>query len=292
MAVGSLARQPRSSGSGLAAIKSYSLEDIISTGSNLPNRYGLHAVEGWGKTSIFTHFPNVVYMQSRGETGLETLINAGRIKQTAHFPATQTWEEVRGQVRFLIDNEHPFKALALDTINGLERLMHEFVCTRDFNSDWGEKGFAGYGRGPEVALAEWRMFLNDLDDLRAAKQMTVFMLAHTKVKTFKNPMGADFDRYMPDMHEKTWGLTLKWLDATFFGNFEVVVQMAQRTADITKKGKGTGGTARMLYTQRTAAYDAKNRLGLPEEIEMGDSSTEAFANLTAEIKKSKQEATQ
>jgi hypothetical protein len=126
-----------------------------------------------------------------------------------------------------------------------------------------------------------------LDELRAARRMTIFMLAHTKVKPFKNPTGPDYDRYMPDMHEKTWGLTHKWLDATFFGNFEVVVQMASKTSDITKKGKGTGGTARMLYTQRTAAYDAKNRFGLPEEIEMGESSSEAFTNLTTEIKNSK-----
>lgn len=272
----------------LPTIKRFSMADITATGSNLPNRYGLHAVEGLGKTSLLTHAPKPVFIQSRGETGLETLIEARQVTETPHFPAAESWEEAREQIRFLIDEEHGFRTLVIDTINGLERLMHEFICNRDFGGDWGEKGFAGYQRGYKVSLAEWRLFLNELDRVRTNKKMTVFLLAHTKVKGFKNPAGPDYDRYQPDMHEDTWSLTLKWLDAVFFGNFETTVQVPGRAgSDMTKKGKGQGGSIRMLYTQRTAAYDAKNRLGLPEEIEMGNSSAEGWANLLSAIKEGK-----
>jgi AAA domain-containing protein len=278
---------PRSTGSSLPALKKYSLTDISSAGSNLPNRYGLHGVEGFGKTSLASHTPKPIFIQSRGETGLETLIEAGQIRETPHFPACDMWEEVRAQIRFLIDEEHQFKTLVIDTINGIERLMHEFICARDFGGDWGDRGFGGYQRGYEVSLAEWRLFLNELDELRAKRTMTIFLLAHTKVKTFKNPEGPDFDRYAPDMHEKTWGLTHKWLDAVFFGNFDVVVQTARGGDDATKKGKGSGGSIRVLYTQRTAAFDAKNRLGLSEEIEMGSGSAESWAKLREAIKTAK-----
>jgi hypothetical protein len=284
-----MTRMPRSPGSSQPVlntnVKRFSMADITSLGSNLPNRYGLHGVEGFGKTSLATHAPKPIFIQSRGETGLETLIEAHQVSETTHFPAAQSWEDARAQIRCLIDEDHAFRTLVIDTVNGLERLMHEFVCNRDFNGDWGEKGFSGYMRGYEVSLAEWRLLLNELDELRTAKKMTIFMLAHTRVKSFKNPAGADYDRYMPDMHEKTWGLTHKWLDAVFFGNFEVTVQVPGRSGgDMTKKGKGTGGNIRMLYTQRTAAYDAKNRLGLPEEIEMGNSSQEGWTNLMNAIK--------
>lgn len=50
--------------------------------------------------------------------------------------------------------------------------------------------------------------------------MTIFALCHTKVKPFKNPLGPHYDRFQPDMHEKTWGLSHKWADAVLFGNFE------------------------------------------------------------------------
>lgn len=288
-----IVRAPRSAGSGQPAnVKRFSMSDITSAGSDLPNRYGMHAVEGFGKTSLATHAPKPIFMQSRGETGLETLIESGQVGPTAHFPACETWEDARAQIRFLIEGEHQFKTLVIDTVNGMERLMHEYVCIRDFGGDWGDKGFGGYMRGYEVSLAEWRLFLNELDELRAVKKMTIFILAHTRVKTFKSPDTADYDRYMPDMHEKTWGLTHKWLDAVLFGNFEVIVQQG-RNGDVTKKGKGTAGNVRILYTQRTAAYDAKNRLGLPEEIEMGNSATEGWNNLMRAIResKSKQEVT-
>ena len=39
-----------------------------------------------------------------------------------------------------------------------------------------------------------------------------------------------------------------------------------------------------MYTERSAAYDAKNRLGLPGEIEMGNSAAEAWAEFMAAIK--------
>ena len=294
MAQASAIRVPRSSGSGApaaASVKRYTLEDISSSGSALPNRYGLHSIEGFGKSSLVTHAPRPIYMQSRGETGLETLIESGQVKPTPHFPACQNWDDVTAQVRFLINEEHSFKTLVFDALNGFERLLHEHVCTRDFGGDWGDKGFGGYMRGYDVSLADWRLFLNDLDTLRAKRKMIIFVLVHTKVKSFKNPMGADYDRYMPDMNEKTWGLTHKWLDAVFFGNFEVFVQTGNArgpvASDITRKGKGTGGNIRVLYTQRSAAYDAKNRLGLPEEIEMGSSSSEAWHNLTESIKLAK-----
>ena len=280
-------RLPRSAGSTAASnVKRFTLADISSKGSDLPNRYGLHAVEGWGKTSLATHGPKPVFLQSRGETGLETLIQSGQVKETAHFPQADTWEDAGAQVRFLIDEEHPYKMLVIDTVNGLERLCHEFVCHRDFGDDWGDKGFTGYMRGYEVSLAEWRLFLNDLDELRSIKRMTIFLLAHTRVKGFKNPDGPDYDRYMPDMHEKTWGLTHKWLDAVFFGNFETIVKTG-KTEDATKKGKASGGNIRVLYAQRTSAFDAKNRFGMPEEIEMGDSSAEAWSQLIKAIKEGK-----
>jgi len=286
-----LVRGSRSAGSGNVATKRFTLADTQQASAALANRYGLHAREGWGKTSLAAHAPKPIFIQTRGETGLDTLISNGQLPQTPHFPEIQTWDELTAAIRFLIDEQHPYRTLVLDTVNGAERLCYEHVCHRDFNDEWGDKGFGGYQRGYEVSQAEWRMFLNALDDLRRAKNMTVFFLIHTKVKTFKNPEGADFDRWAPDMHEKCWGLTHKWLDCVLFGNFETVVSLAKSDkGDVTKKGKAATDSCRMLYTQQRPAFDAKNRLGLPEEIEMGNSATEAWQALTAAIKSSRKMA--
>lgn len=262
-----------------------SLALVSTKGNGLPNRYILHAVEGWGKTSFGAQTPKPIFIQTGGETGLETLIDSGRLPETSHFPAIQSWEDLLGTIETLRLEEHPFRTLIGDTLNGAEALCHRFICDRDFGGEWGNKGFGSYNKGYEVALPEWMGFLNALDRLRAERKMTVLWLCHTKVKPFRNPEGADYDRYQPDIHEKTWGLSHKWADCVLFGNFEITVQVDKADA---KKGKGSGGTYRILYTERHAAYDAKNRLGLPSEIEMGESPGEAWQNFLKAVKDGRQ----
>jgi hypothetical protein len=238
-------------------------------------------VEGWGKTSFGAQAPKPVFIQTGGETGLETLIDAGRLPETPHFPAIQTWEDLLGAIECLRVEDHPYKTLVGDTLNGAEQLCHRFICDRDFNGQWGNQGFGSYNKGYEVSLPEWTRFLAELDKLRSERKMAILWLCHTKVKPFKNPEGPDYDRYQPDVHEKTWGLSHKWADCVLFGNFEVTVQTDKPDA---KRGKGVGGAFRMLYTERHAAYDAKNRLGLPGEVEMGDSPADAWASFMAAVK--------
>lgn len=261
---------------------------IKTGGSNLPNRYALHAVEGWGKTSLAAQFPSPLFLQSKGETGLETLIQNGQLPETPHLPEIETWQDFLNTLDWLRSADHSFKTLICDSMNGFERLCHEEVCNRDFQGDWTDKGFMGYMRGYQISMTDWRAALNKLDAIRLEKRMTIFLLFHTKVTTFKNPEGPDFDRYQPDMHTGTWSLTAKWADCVLFGNFESQVLGGKMDDKGGKKGKGIGGNVRILYTERHAAYDAKNRLGLPEEIEMGDSPQTAFEALAAAIKSGRQ----
>ena len=268
------------------------LSAITGKGSGLPNRYILHAVEGWGKTSFGAQCPKPIFLETKGETGLETLIDANRLPEVPHFPEVQSWADLMGAIDTLTQDQHEYRTLAIDTLNGAERLCHEAVCARDYSDDWTDKGFMGYQRGFESSLADWRMFLGKLDALRAAKRMTIMLLCHTKVATFKNPEGPDFDRYQPDCNAKTWALTHKWADVVLFGNFEVTVVGGKlgTEASPAKKGKGAGGQQRMMYTERHASYDAKNRLGMTGEIEMGSSAAEAWSNFMAAVKAGKEAA--
>jgi hypothetical protein len=262
-----------------------SISDISGKGRGLPNRYILHAVEGWGKTSFGAQTPKPVFLQTAGETGLETLIDSGRLPEVAHFPAVMTWIDLLGAVETLVVEDHPYRTLVFDTMNGAEALLHRFICDRDFDGEWGNKGFGSYNKGYEVALPEWTRFLNALDRVRLERRMTIFLLCHTKVKGFKNPDGPDYDRYQPDCHEKTWGLSHKWADCVLFGNFEVAYSNIKKNEKGEEaRGKARGGQVRMMYTERRAAWDAKNRLGLQTEIEMGNSAPEAWGNFTAALK--------
>lgn len=268
----------------------FTLNDIKSDGPKLPNRLILHATEGWGKTSFGAQAPKPIFIQARGETGLETLIDARQVPETPHFPTAETWMDLNGQLDFLLQEQHDFRTIVVDTINGIERLCHEHTCDTEYGGDWGERGFMGFHKGFETSLAPWREFLSKLDRLRAEKRMTIILLCHTAVKNFKNPEGSDYDRYQTKMHDKTWALTKEWADIVLFGHYQTMTvgKNGKEETDPTKRAKAVGGVERIILTERTAAWDAKNRLGLPPQIDCGSNALETWQAFVAAAKAAKE----
>lgn len=251
---------------------------ISSGGSELPDTVIFHGVEGVGKTSFAANAPGVIFGMSRGETGLLTLIKHGLIPPTPHFDAFSTWEKLLAAVKWLTEQPHDFKTFALDTLNGCGLLCLKHVCDSKFRGEWTK--FLAYAKGPDASQPEWIEFLAALEELKEKRAMQVIGLAHTKIKNFNNPLGDNYDRYTPDIHEKLWGLSFKWADVVLFGNFE---QTSRKEAP-GEKAKGVGGQQRVFHTVRTAAWDAKNRVGLPPTIRMGQTGATAWAAFAAALK--------
>lgn len=268
----------------------FTVDQITGKGPGLPNRLIIHATESWGKSSFGAMAPHPIFIQTRGETGLETLIDARRIPETPHFPEAQNWAEFNGAINFLLTEAHSYRTVVIDTLNGAERLCHEHTCETEYGGDWGEKGFMGFHKGYQTSLAPWREMLSQLDRLRVEKRMSIILICHTAVKNFKNPEGSDYDRYQTKMHDSTWSLSKEWADIVLFGHYRTATigKYGKEETDPTKRAKAVGGTERILLTERTAAYDAKNRLGLPEEIECGSSAQESWAAFVAAAKAAKE----
>src|SRR5215831_12187369 len=121
-------RQPRVANSGHAPARTFALTDITVDAKPTPKRYGLHAKPGWGKTSFAAQAPKPVFLQTKGETGLETLIESRQLPPTAHLPEILNWGDLLSAVKFLRTEPHEFKTLVIDTMPGAERLCYEFVC--------------------------------------------------------------------------------------------------------------------------------------------------------------------
>ena len=236
---------------------------ISSGGSGLPSRTIFHAVEKIGKTSLGANFPNPVFSMTRGEQGLLTLIDNGLIGPTKHFEEAMTWNALLEDVQYLTDFDTGHKTYVLDTLNGAERLCIEHVCRERYNDNLDK--FLAFGKGIESSLQDWLNFLSALDRLRATRRISILALCHTRIKKYGNPQGDDYDRFTPDMHDKFWGLSHKWADVILFGNHQTFAKKDSGSL----KAKGLGGTDRVIYTQRSAAFDAGNRVGLPPEIPMG-----------------------
>jgi len=225
-------------------------------------------VEGWGKTTTAAYSPTPIILMARGETGYSTLQKYNRVPDVdtvtdAHGNAKtiDSWEETLEVTSALANS--PYETIVLDAIGGFERLCHELVCVRDYKKKWGDDGFTSFQKGYDTSITDWLMLLARLDTLKANGKR-IILLSHSQVKPFKNPLGADYDRFVADCHAKTWAATCKWADMVLFGTFETIIEVSRETGNIAKdKGKSIGGTQRILYAEQRDAFTAKNRAGMP-----------------------------
>ena len=215
-----------------------------------PIRTLLYGVEGIGKTTFGASAPAPIFLAPEDGAGLLDI---------ERFPAPETWLDVRDALAALTSEPHAYGTLVVDTLDWLEPLLWRHICDRDSKRDIEDYG---YGKGYVAALDEWRVFINDMERLRAARLMQIVLLAHSSIRPFKNPEGEDFDRYEMKIHLKTAGLLKEWSDVVLFANHETFAHKDDKT----KRVRGVSTGARLCYTSRTAAYDAKNRFSLPESF--------------------------
>lgn len=243
--------------------------------SKLPPRILLYAVEGWGKTTLAAHAPEPIILMAPGEDGYLTLLGQGRVPEVARVEL-ETWRETIATLDYVIGHPDECKSVALDGLARFEALCHQKVCDEEYQGEWGEKGFAAYGRGYEAAVREWLILLERLDRLRQLGK-TILLLAHSEIRTYSNPLGPDFDQYILNLHRKTWAATKPWPDMVLFGTTVSVVTKEKG------KAKGIGGTDRVLHTSLTDGFYAKNRHGLPAEILMPEDPSQLWSTLSSAI---------
>jgi hypothetical protein len=181
------------------------------------------------------------------------------------FPQPRHWPDVLAYVNELATEQHSYKTLVVDTLDWAEPMLWDWMCEQDSDAKNKLTNIEdyGYGKGYNRAIDHWRAFIRDLERMRHAKGMHVIFLAHSRVKSFKNPEGQDYDRYEMKIHEKAAGLLKEWCDVVLFAKYEEYAVEDKRT----KRYKGVDNSgARIMFTERRAAYDAKNRYGLPERL--------------------------
>ena len=92
--------------------------------------------------------------------------------------------------------------------------------------------------------------------------MHVIAIGHSTVKRIQPPGLSDaYDRYELKLDPVNSSRLKESADAVLFLNWDVRV-----TENAEGRVRGVGGKERMIYTTHSAAYDAKNRVGLPEKL--------------------------
>lgn len=218
-----------------------------------PRRVLLYGVHGIGKSTWASKWPNPVFLPT--EDGCGDL-------DVASYPLMTSIKDIYGAVVELGgDVQHDFQTLVIDSADWLERLIWQGVCQKHGKQDIGEFDF---GKGYSHATEAFRRLLNMLDSVRN-KGMHVVFLAHASAVKFSEPGQESYDRYSPKLHRDASALIQEWADEVFFANYPRVT----RTADEgfgKKRNIAIESGERQMFTSETAAFLAKNRLGLPASM--------------------------
>jgi hypothetical protein len=92
--------------------------------------------------------------------------------------------------------------------------------------------------------------------------MHVVFLAHATVRKFEAPdQAGSYDRFELKLSKQVAPLLKEWADLVLFANY--VTRTAEKENG---KLRGVGGKERVLHASHSAAFDAKNRHGLPEKL--------------------------
>lgn len=228
------------------------LNKIKSGPTARPQKTVIYGAEGIGKSTLAAAFPNPLFLDLEDGTAH---LSVRRLTRT-EIP---TCAAVRAAIREIAQaGPEVAGTVVLDTVDWLEAMAAEEVIAEANDAKITSIEGFGYGKGYTYLKEKLTMVLADLDRCIRAGQHVV-LLAHSRVARHEPPDSAAFDRYELKMSKQVAPLVKEWADCLLFGNFVTLVT----------DGKGVGGKKRRLWAERTAAIEAKNRVGLEPTADWG-----------------------
>lgn len=225
-----------------------------------PWKWMLGGTEGVGKTTFGATCPSPLFVSCE-EGSNELDVARVSVENFADFTATidALTADARG-----FEREHELPQVAtvvIDTVDALEGMIVDYLCVEN---KWKDIEAPGYGKGYVAVHAVWRDVLARLERLQRATRVNILSIAHVHVKKYTPPDSEPYDRFDIKLNEKSSAILREWHDAVFFAQHEVVV--AKANGESKKRGFATGD--RVIRTEETAAWRAKNRYGLPATMKL------------------------
>jgi GTPase SAR1 family protein len=213
-------------------------------------RVVLYGTEGIGKTTLASQFPNPLFLDT--EDGSKHL-DCARV-------VCSDWITLEATMHDLVRDAQGFETVVIDSADWMERIMIEQIVRQA-----GKKSIEDFGFGKGYIHVQERVakFLAIADQL-ISRGINVVFVAHSKVQRTSPPDQTDgYDRYELKLTKQVAPLLREWCDLLLFTNYKTKLVEGSDG-----RIKASGGKERVMYAERAAAWDAKNRFGLPEEMPM------------------------
>jgi hypothetical protein len=212
----------------------------------------IYAKNGIGKSSFLKSIEGAFVID------IENKLN-NTDKVSRYVP--ETYEDVVEALTYVLNQEkNEYKAIAIDSLDWLEGLIHKKIC-----KDTGAKTISdpyvkatGYGNGYIMAANLARNEILPLcEDIRNKHNVPVVMVCHAAIVVCKDPDIEPYDVHELKLHDKLRSVISERVEAKVYAKLRM---------NIDQNGKAVPTEERILITTPQKGIEAKNNLFLPTEV--------------------------
>lgn len=217
---------------------------------------------GIGKTSLAAAFPKPIVI--RAEDGLQAI---PLDKRPDALPLIQNGAQLWEQLTALLQEEHDYQTLIVDSVTALERLFLADVLKSDPKAKSINQALGGYGAGTSAVAAMHGRVRKAAGFLNERKNMHIVFIAHADLENMKLPDQDDYMRYSLRLPSKSLPPYVDDVDLVGFLREQTIV-----TGDDSERKRARGTGARELICHVTPSNVSKNRYGItqPLPVKMGE----------------------
>jgi hypothetical protein len=234
---------------------------------------------GLGKTTLAAAFPNPIVI--RAEDGLQGV--PAELRPMA-FPVIHKEEELWNQIMALLQEEHQYKTLVIDSVTALERMFMQHVIETDPKKPKSiNQALGGSGAGLSAVAGMHQRVRRACGLLNERKGMHIVFVAHADMETVELPDQDPYSRYSLRLGKKSVAPYVDDSDVVGFLKLETFT-----TGDGERKKAIRDGT-RILVTYATASNVSKNRFGITKDliVKLGENPLNQFIPSLKTIKETK-----
>lgn len=210
---------------------------------------------GVGKTTLAATFPNPIFI--RAEDGLQAIPDD--IRPDA-FPLLTGVDDLWSQLAALINEDHEYKTVVIDSATELETMFGSYIIDSDPKKPKSlAQAHGGYGAGYS-AVAALHGRVRKAAQLLNNKGLHVLFIAHSDVSTVEPPDQDPYSRYDLRLHKKCMTHYIDNVDMVAY----IKLQMFTHGDGDRKKAISDGSREAICYS--SAANVSKNRYGINEPL--------------------------
>lgn len=211
---------------------------------------------GTGKTSTAATFPEPFLIRTQGED-----VPRDMPSLPDSIGVTESTEALWEQLKALLQDDHEYKTLIIDSITGLEQMFIQDVLSKDPKAKGINQAFGGYGAGPSAVAANHMRVRKAVELLRSKRGMNTVFVAHADIGRIDPPDSEGFSQYTLRLSSKSMAPYTDSVDLVGFLRQDTILRGEEG-----ERKRATGTDKIIMTTYLNPAFVSKNRLGINKDI--------------------------